>query len=84
MIRRFGDFLKTRCAQVVAGTFDPTEVQLQDLLVVAMRPVGGGPDSTVVIPHVAQTKPLSGGGRDTNPKRKRGSRLWPLACASGW
>ena len=31
VIKRFGDFLKTR-SQVIAGTFDPTEVELQTLL----------------------------------------------------
>ena len=31
VIKRFGDFLKTR-GKIIAGTFDPTEVELQTLL----------------------------------------------------
>ena len=47
MIKRFGDFLKTR-AQIMAGTFDPTEVELQALLGSASPSVVSGPDSSVV------------------------------------
>ena len=42
VIKRFGDFLKTR-SQIIAGTFDPTEVELQDLLGSASPSVSSGP-----------------------------------------
>ena len=52
VIKRFGDFLKTR-GQLIAGTFDPTEVELQDLLGSASPPVGGGLDR----PWLSPTRP---------------------------
>jgi Protein of unknown function (DUF1553)/Protein of unknown function (DUF1549) len=57
--KRFGDFLKTR-GQIIAGTFDPTEVELQDLLGSASPSVVSGPLS-VDIPHSVQTETLDRG-----------------------
>jgi hypothetical protein len=59
VIKRFGDFVKTR-GQIVAGTFDPTEVELQDLLGSAAPSVLSCPLS-VDIPHSGQTETLDRG-----------------------